>query len=174
MAKERGQADVEAGKSLRHLGFFARKHTDAMICPNCHKMIYPSGNPGTFDFPGVYVPPMRGNPKPRTMDIEVKAGNTSLAFSSLRDDQRAWAESTPENEKYLWICVGTSIRDKKYPRKTWLMPLDVFYHIEKTLDRKSIPYNCTGLAGFELEWLGGGLWDIPAGHSFWRGRWQRP
>jgi len=54
------------------------------------------------------------------------------------------------------------------------MPLDVFYDLENRIGRKSIPYDCESLNKFELEWLGKGLWDIPADHEFWRGRWQHP
>jgi len=166
MARERGQADKEAGTSMRKLGFNAVKSRDALRCMHCGKLMFPQSKAGVFDFPNVYIPLDRADV--RYVDVEVKAGSSSFAFSEFSDDQRAWADEDNEHEKWLWICIGKAIRSKKHPRKTWLIPLQVFYDLEVSIGRKSIPYECHSLDMYELTWLGGGVWDIPGCHPFWR------
>jgi len=163
MVKERGVADMEAGLSMRSWGWTAYKKRDAVICPRCGNMIWPAGYRGTFDFPNVGIQTFNIDTwKPETVfiDVEVKAGDTSVAFNEFDIEKRTWAEDNKERPKYLWICIGRSLRDKKKPRKTYLLPLSVFYDIEKKSTRKSIPYACDDLAIYELEWLGKKLWAL--------------
>ena len=157
MVKERGVVDREAGLSMRAWGWFAYKKRDAIVCPRCRHIILPSGPAGTFDFPNVGIP-LFDSRDIVFIDVEVKAGDTSIAFSDFDDDKRAWAISTKERPKYVWLCIGRGLRDKKKPRKTYLLPLSVFYEIEEKSIRKSVPYGDKGLAPYELEWLGKGLW----------------
>jgi len=163
MVKERGVTDREAGLSMRSWGWFAYKKRDAIICPRCRHMILPSGPAGTFDFPNVGISIFNidtFSPETVFIDVEVKAGDTSVAFSDFDIEKRTWAEIKKERPKYMWICIGRGLRDKKKPRKTYLLPLSVFYEIEKTSTRKSIPYGHEDLAPYELEWLGKGLWKL--------------
>ncbi len=164
MVKERGVADREAGQSLRSLGFYAYKSRDALRCPNCGKLIFPQSEEGAFDFQDVYVPPK--GVVPRRIDVEVKAGTTSVGFYELRDNQREWAEKHKDREKWLWIGIGKHINDHKYPRKTWLIPLDLFYEMEQTLGRDSVPFECELLDAYELDWAGNGIWLLPDDHPF--------
>ena len=159
MVKERGVADKEAGISMRDWGWSAYKKRDAIYCPRCHALILPSGEAGTFDFPKVGVVSMSLG-KVIYIDVEVKAGNTSFAFSKFDEDKRIWAESTKEREKFIWICIGRSLRDKKKPRRTYLIPLKLFYDLESGLDRESIPYGCKALSPYELEWCGSDVWKL--------------
>jgi hypothetical protein len=162
MVKERGVVDREAGISMRSWGWFAYKKRDAVVCPRCGHIILPSGPSGTFDFPnvGIVVASMRGGYEVHFIDVEVKAGDTSVAFNDFDIEKRIWAESTKERPKYLWICIGRGLRNKKKPRKTYLLPLALFYELERNLERKSIPYGHAALDPYELEWKGKGIWEL--------------
>lgn len=159
MVKERGVADREAGISMRHWGWIAYKKRDAVICPRCKTMIWPEGHRGTFDFPVVGIP--RYN-HIAFIHVEVKAGHTNFPFEKFNDDQRQWALEHPDEPKFIWLCIGRSLRNNKKPRKTYLIPLEVFYEIEASLtgSRKSIPYGYEPLSPYELTWIGHGLWEL--------------
>lgn len=162
MAHERGMVDTEAGISMRAWGWMAYKHGDATRCPKCGTVVIPGGPPGVFDFPEIGV---WNNGKLVFIDVEVKAGDTSVAFADLRQDQRKWAEEHQEREKFLWICIGKCRPNSVVnPRKTYFFPLDLFYELEKNMERKSIPYNCTSLIPYELRWEGSRTWSIPDTH----------
>lgn len=167
MARERGQVDREAGISMRSWGWRAYKHRDALFCPYCKHVILPAGESGTWDYPEVWVPDWESDTV-KFIDVEVKAGTTSLAFSELRVNQRDWASNNQEREKWLWIGIGQAINSKKNPRKTWLVPLEVFYDLECALDRLSLPYKCEALDRYELRWIGDSTWTIPEEHRFVR------
>ena len=163
MVKERGVTDKEAGLSMRSWGWTAYKKRDAVICPKCGHIVLPSGPAGTFDFPNVGIQVFNVDSwKAETIfiDVEVKAGTTSFAFSEFDADKRAWAISTQERPKYIWLCMGRNLRDKKKPRKTYLIPLHIFYKLEKEFVRKSLPYKCDDITPYELEWLGNSLWKL--------------
>jgi len=159
MVKERGVVDKEAGVSMRSWGWSAYKKRDAIYCPRCHALVLPSGEAGTFDFPKVGVVSM-GLGKVIYIDVEVKAGNTAFAFSEFDEEKRIWAETTKERQKFIWLCIGRSLRDDKKPRRTYLIPLELFYTLESGLDRLSIPYGCETLAPYELEWCGNSVWKL--------------
>lgn len=166
MAHERGQADTEAGRSMRFWGWPTRKKQDALRCPNCKRIITPAGKPGTWDFPATQVVVWELR-QLIEIAVEVKATTTALPFSDLRSNQREWAESKPELPKWLWICLGKTIRDGRYPRKTWFLPLEVFLEQEQhylSNGRKSLPYDCPALDKWALKWLGNKLWDVPFEH----------
>jgi hypothetical protein len=166
LVKERGVTDSEAGKSLRRMGFYAIKTRDALRCPNCGKLLFPQGEEGAFDFHDVYIPP--AGCAPRRIDVEVKAGETSIGFGELRANQREWADENNDREKWLWLGIGRHIGDPKYPRKTWFIPLGLFYELEHSLGRESIPFECKQLDDYELEWTGKGIWNIPSSHPFYQ------
>lgn len=159
MVKERGKVDREAGISMRNWGWSAYKKRDAIHCPRCGYLVIPAGEPGTFDFPNVGVPFLELN-RVVYIDVEVKAGNTSFAFKNFEKDQRDWAEKYEDRPKYIWLCIGRSLREKKKPRKTYLIPLKVFYEIEKNIGRLSVPYNYKLLYPYELTWVGDGVWEL--------------
>jgi len=159
MVKERGFVDAEAGVSMRSWGWSAYKKRDAIYCPRCHALVLPSGDAGTFDFPEAGVVSMNLG-KVIYIDVEVKYGDTAFAFSKFDEEKRVWVNTTKERPKFLWLCIGRSLRDKKKPRRTYLIPLELFYVLESELDRLSIPYGCETLAPYELEWCGDGVWKL--------------
>ena len=166
MARERGQASGEAGGSMRHWMWAAEKSRDAMVCPFCHKKIWPAGKKGTPDFPKVQIP-CWDLQKMVDIAVEVKAGDSSLAFDRVSVDQRLWAEENPEFPMFIWLCLGDRINSPRRPRRTWLLPFELFLEFESDLlelGRKSIPYDYGGLDGWELEWAGKGIWELPIDH----------
>lgn len=178
MAHERGQADVEAGRSMRSWGWLAYKKRDATRCPHCGGKVLPVGVPGTWDFPNVGIPIWHAR-KTVFIDVEVKAANTALPFSKLRENQRTWAAETPERPKWLWIGLGkNAVNAIDSPRKSYLVPYsydtllglaiyDTFLGIEALLEktgRKSLPYDYWALRIFELEWRGDKTWTLPEQH----------
>jgi hypothetical protein len=157
-------ADAECGRSLRHWGFLSYKKRDATYCPRCKFLVLPGARPGTWDFPEARVP-IWSDRETILIDIEVKAGDTALAFSDLRENQREWAESTEERPKWIWLCLGkNAVNAKEHPRKTWLFPYEQFLLWEEQLDRKSLPYDHEVLKEWELEWAGNKIWTVPDGH----------
>jgi hypothetical protein len=164
MARERGMADIEAGVSMRSWNWMAYKKRDAVKCPSCHTVVIPGAVSGTFDFPNVGIPIWKERGI-KFIDVEVKAGKTSLAFSELRPNQREWADENPENAKWIWLCIGKgNVNAKKQPRKTWFFPYRVFLELEEILERESIPYDCPQLKRYELEWVGKKSWRLPWNH----------
>jgi hypothetical protein len=166
MAKERGQADREAGKSMRHWGWPCFKSRDAMVCPKCHTKIYPAGKKGTPDFPAVFIP-LWDKQEIFLIGVEVKAGASSWPLNKLASEQRDWASEHPDRPLYIWLCLGDRIGSTKRPRRTWLFPFELFQEIESELlgrGRKSIPYDYERLGEWELEWTGKGLWELPLRH----------
>jgi hypothetical protein len=122
-------------------------------------VLYPNAAAGTFDI-RVAVP----NWGERRVDwhaIEVKYGETRIPFSDIDDDKRNWSDDHQDDyHMWLWLCMGKRIRHRKYPRVTYLIPLELFYDIENALDRKSIPYGMSELEPYGLAWLGGGVWEV--------------
>jgi hypothetical protein len=159
MVKERGVADREAGISMRSWGWVAYKKRDAVVCPQCKYVIWPAGYRGTFDFPVVGVPRLG---RIVFIHVEVKAGDTNFPFIEFSEEQREWALNHPDEQKFIWLCLGRSLRDEKKPRKTYLFPLELFYDIERKLlpSRKSIPYGYEPLSPYELTWRGHGMWEL--------------
>ena len=163
MAKERGQADEEAGISMRAWNWDARKKRDALRCPHCGQVVLPGGVPGTFDFPKVRVPVWREH-RLAEIDVEVKAGTTSLPFAAVSEEQRTWATENTDCPKWLWLNLGTRIKGKRYPRYTILFPFELFLEIEKNSEAKSIPYGLATLEPYRLTWEGNRTWSVPESH----------
>jgi len=171
MARERKQAAIEAGKSMRAWGWLAYAVRDATICPNCGEMLFPGAASGTWDFKMVGVP-MWDRREIIYVDVEVKAGNTSIPFSALREDQRLWATEKGHRPKWLWLCIGkNAVNAREKPRKTYFIHYPFFQGLEAVQtkrNRKSIPYDYVWLRGWELKWAGNGLWEMPEGHPWHR------
>jgi hypothetical protein len=160
-------ADAECGKSMRDWGWFAYKKGDAMYCPHCGKLVLPGAASGTWDFPKVGVPAWSKR-ESIFIDVEVKAGNTSIPFGDLRDNQRQWAEDNPEREKWLWFCIGKNrVNSTHHARRTWLFPYNVFLEWEQQLERKSLPYCYEPMMVYVLEWVGDGIWTVPERHPIY-------
>lgn len=129
----------------------------------------------------------------RAVFIEIKNGRDSFPFGNLRDNQREWAEryclpSPYSNPYWIWLSLGGDPphrNPEKYkPRKTWLLPYDVFLDIEATVKpiQMSLVYRCAPgmkreiqdrkldainlLSGWELTWEGNSTWGIPDSHPF--------
>ena len=163
MARERGQADDEAGISMRSFGWMAYKKRDATHCPHCGGLVLPGATPGTWDFPQVGVP-IWAERRCEFIDVEVKAGITSFPFMAVSDKQRLWAAESPERPKWLWLNMGTAIGRKRYPRITMLFPYELFLAIELSSDRQSIPYGLPTLEPYKLHWEGKRHWSVPESH----------
>jgi hypothetical protein len=149
---------------MRSWGWFAYAVRDATRCPYCGKLIFPGATGGTWDYKKVGVPiwPSR---KVAFIDVEVKAGHTSIPFSSIDERKREWAEQERDRQKWLWFCIGkNAVNAREHPRRTWLFPYRLFLRLEQKFDRKSIPYDCEELREYELEWDGDRTWVIPNGH----------
>lgn len=162
-------ADTECGASMRSWGWFAYKKRDATYCPHCHNLVLPGAAPGTWDFPKVGIP-VWSKRKTVFIDVEVKAGNTNVPLNDLRENQREWAESTPERDKWLWYCIGKKrANSKEHPRRTWLFPYNVFLEWEQALHgkRKSLPYCYKPMMIYVLEWAGDGIWTVPEQHPIY-------
>jgi len=151
---------------MRSWSWFAYKKRDATYCPHCRGLVLPGAAPGTFDFPKVGVT-LWDKREVVFIDVEVKAASTSFPFKDFSASQRNWLRDNPDNPKFLWLCMGNSIRSKTRPRKTWMMPLIMFLQWEQELKvegRLSLPYNHLGLNEYELEWAGKRTWTVPASH----------
>jgi hypothetical protein len=125
--------------------------------------------------------------------IEAKTGTTGFDFDTLRPNQREWIESFALPEPYrmevwIWLAMGTdrpnNTQPDALPRKHWLIPYPVMLHVEKQVRpiQRTLPYRAGKgmrkeiqeqkldalnlLRLWELEWVGGGVWDIPEGHLF--------
>lgn len=167
--KERGKVDAEAGKSMRAWEWIAVKTRDAVVCPKCKHLLFPGSKAGTFDFK--VAKPDWENKAVSRLGVEVKYGESRFPFSLFDQEKRFWAEQIAEEQPdiglWIWLGMGRSIKDKKYPRTTYLFPLNVFYKIEVyqlSQGRKSIPYNCLDLAPYELDWQGKGFWALRPDH----------
>jgi len=156
---ERDTIASEASRSFRKHNWSVNVTRDAVRCPRCGTIIYPDAAAGCFDIRiGV---PVWNQENTAWYAVEVKYGKTAYSFSDFDDKKRKWAEShTGDYSMWIWLGMGVSIRDEKYPRATYLFPLDLFYRLETTLERKSIPYDCPELDKYKLQWLGGGTWAI--------------
>ena len=167
MVNERVTVHPECTRTLRGLDFFVDVTRDFIRCPRCFTSIYPDSASGRFDVIGGY-PVARG--EVYWCAIEVKyGGQTSLPFDRISDNQRAWyAKHIDDYDMWLWFCLGNRIRDEKYPRRTWLIPFQLFLDLEENLERKSIPATCTDIQPYELLWEGDGFWSIPDAHALWR------
>ena len=124
---------------------------------------------------------------------EIKGGRASFDLREYRKNQREWAyhhalmeSATPV---WIWFYLGEHAphyNPEKYnPRKTWLFPAEHLLVVERRLAgiQNTLPYLVkkgmkrevqdgnldafTLLAGYELLWAGGGIWDIPASHPFY-------
>lgn len=171
MAKERGVADKECGISLRAWGWSGYKKRDAVICHKCGTTILPGGVSGTWDFPLFLVPLWKYETTIRVA-VECKAGDTSIAFSALSAQQREWALSQDDRQKFLWLCMGKgAVNAVEKPRLSWLLPYEDFLYIERTLTaqgRKSVPYGSSLLEPFVLLWGGDQTWHMPPTHPcYW-------
>lgn len=167
MVNERNNIQPECTRSLKELGFTVDVTRDFLRCPKCFTAIYPSSATGRFDtvasFPVSYG-------ETHCLAIEVKyGGSTNLAFNRVEEDQREWYESHKEDYDsfWLWYCIGDRINGKTHPRKTWLIPFEVFLELEKILDRKSIPFDLEEVYKYELVWEGDGFWSVPQTHELW-------
>ena len=179
MAHERGQADLEAGRSMRSWGWLAYKKRDATRCPRCGEKVLPGAASGTWDFPNVGIPLWDAR-KTIFIDVEVKAANTSLPFSELQENQHLWAAENPERSKWLWIGLGkNAVNALVEPRKTYFLPYETFLFLESALSdaRKSLPYDLVDLQKYELVWEGNKIWGLPLHHIasvLYKEGWRQP
>lgn len=157
--QERGVISAEASRTFREQGWFVKVTRDAVRCPRCGTMIYPDAASGCFDIRlGV---PVWDSRDIAWYAVEVKYAKTAYPFSNFDEKKRAWAvEHDGDYAMWLWLGMGEAINNKRYPRVTYLFPLELFYQLERTLDRKSIPYGCPELDRYKLTWLGRGRWEL--------------
>ena len=125
--------------------------------------------------------------------IEIKGGRASFDLREYRQNQRQWAYQHAITESatpvWIWFYLGEDAPnrnpDKYNPRKTWLFPAEHLLYVESRLAgiQNTLPYLAkkgmkrevqaqnldaiTLLAGYELLWAGGGIWDIPTSHPFY-------
>jgi len=164
---ERKNIQPEASATFRHgYGFQVDTTRDFMRCPRCYYSIFPDSVAGRFDtviaYPVAFGQFYWGA-------VEVKNGtNTSLAFNRVDDKQIMWYHKKVElYDMWLWFSIGNRIGGKKHPRRTFLIPFELFLELKDSLDRKSIPVGCEEIQEYELEWAGNKQWEIPAGHRLW-------
>ena len=133
MAKERTTVQSECGRSIRAWGGYAHKVTDATICPRCRKQIVPpAGRPEYFCTIGTLG-----------FVVEVKAGTKGWRFSSLREQQRNWAEwyiNDTGGLYCIWLSMGRRRNAKVMPRKTWLVPYHGILAAEDLVGQDTLPY----------------------------------
>ncbi|HDK27613.1 MAG TPA: hypothetical protein ENG48_11090 [Candidatus Atribacteria bacterium] len=167
MVSERKLIQPEATSTFKNkYGFQVDTTRDFIRCPKCYYGIYPDSARGRFDtiigYPVSFGKMYWGA-------VEVKNGTkTSLPFASVADSQREWYEKKKEEYfMWLWFSIGERIGGKKYPRRTWLIPFNLFLELENSLNRKSISADCEQIKEYELEWSGKGQWVIPDEHLLW-------
>jgi hypothetical protein len=109
--------------------------------------------------------------------VEVKSAQGDKGqrfdFNEWREDQRKWYYDYSQPMKlqlWFWLCMGHVINRDPYPRITMLFPVQILIELEQNANRKSLPYSeaVSELAIYQLKWLGGGKWDIPQTHPFWK------
>lgn len=157
--KERGVISVEASSTFRSYGWITNVTRDATRCPRCGNILYPDAAPGCFDIR--VGTPIWERKAIAWFAVEVKYAKTAYSFSDFDDKKRDWGIAHAQSYAlWLWLGMGKSIRDKKYPRITYLLPITVFYQLETNATRKSIPYGLPELEQYKLKWNGGGLWVV--------------
>ena len=156
---ERGVVAPEASRSFRKHNWAVNVTRDVVRCPRCGTIIYPDAAAGCFDMRiGI---PMWDVRETAWFAVEVKYGKTAYPFSDFDEKKRKWAEAhIGDYAMWIWLGMGVAINNKKYPRVTYLFPLELFYQLENGIGRKSIPYGCPELDEYKLEWSGGGTWKI--------------
>lgn len=161
---EKSLVEGECSRSITELGGYAYKLRDAIVCPQCgNKIVPPVGRADYFCTLGTYG-----------FMAEVKAATRSLPFRRFTLKQREWAQWYTMDRRghfYVWLSLGTRVNGRKYPRKTWLIPLRDFLAAESIVaqHRKSIAYkDAVELFGnYELEWQGSGMWGLPKHHPLY-------
>jgi hypothetical protein len=171
----------EATRSLLHAGLWTEKFLDVQFQNKAGKVtshkeatnrVYPSkGRPDAVYFgmgngvntPGGFV------------EVKTAQGDKGqrFAFDEWREDQREWYDRYAKPMKlqlWFWLCMGHVINRDPYPRITMLFPVQILIELEQNANRKSLPYSeaVSELAIYQLKWLGGGKWDIPQTHPFWK------
>ena len=142
---------------------FLRKNRDVMVCPFCKKKIWTEKRKGTFDFSDIQIP-VWSKKDVVIAHVEVKAGTTAYSFDDFDIDKRNWAAEHQDDLLLIWLELGYKIYHKKYPKQAWLFPLSLFYELEQTLERKSIPYGCAKLDAYKLDWAQYGVWGLRDNH----------
>jgi len=164
---ERKNIQPEASSTFRHkYNFVVLTTRDFVRCPRCGFGIYPDAVAGRFDNLIAY-------PVDRGVlywgAVEIKNGSsTNLSFDSVQDKQIMWYHKKKElYDMWLWFSIGDRIGGKTHPRRTFLIPFELFLELQDSLDRKSIPVDCEEIQEYELVWSGKGQWEIPDGHALW-------
>ena len=167
MVSERKIVQPEVTSTFKNrYGFYTHTTRDFLRCPKCYYAIYPTSAVRRFDtiigYPVAYGVLYWGA-------VEVKNGTkTNLSFSRIESTQRTWySKNKDKYDCWLWFNIGERIGDKKYPRRTWLIPFSLLLTLEKSLDRKSISPDCKEIREYELRWAGTHQWEIPTGHVLW-------
>lgn len=168
MVTEKKTIQPEATSTFKNkYSFVVITTRDFVRCPMCGYGIYPDATAGRFDsliaYPVDWGVLYWGA-------VEVKNGNfTNLPFDSVDDKQIMWYYKKKDvYDTWLWFNIGKTIKSKSHPRRTFLIPFELFLHLKETLDRKSIPISCEEIQDYELEWSGKGQWVIPDDHALWR------
>lgn len=168
MVTERKTIQPETTATFRRKYNFVTLTTrDFVRCPRCGYGIFPDSVAGRFDtliaYPVDFGLLYWGA-------VEVKNGtSTNLAFDRVDDKQIMWYYKKQDvYDMWLWFSIGDRIGAKEYPRRTFLIPFELFLHLKDSLDRKSIPVDCEEIQEYELTWAGKGMWEIPESHALWK------
>ena len=170
-----------ATRTLKTSGFWAEKFIDMHFVNKKGKVsskktknkVYPtSGRPDMYYF-------KESTDKETCLRggfIEVKSpkgdNGSRFPYSEWREDQRNWyhREAVPRKWTiWMFLVMGNSIRDKKYPKKAFLFPVKHLIELEATeQSRKSLSYDraCRKLERYILDWHGNQTWFIQSDHPF--------
>lgn len=171
---------LECGGAFRREGFFTDHPPDARYAKWVNgKRVIETPAPGRFDFIVVK--------DGRSAAVEAKTGRgkhkQAAFFDQIDEKKRAWLEKwhAAGNKAWVYLTVGTMVLDKPtdknpYPKITVLIPVDMWFELEKEADRKSLSYEQIKRLsedGYGVEWVKSngdkGYWRIPSEHPFMKG-----
>ncbi len=163
---------VECVRTLKSMGFYTDHKDDGKIRRTVNgKVTFAQIESGRADL--IFVGSGLGGA------VEVKTAQEGRYFyydsekSGWKPEQRKWSEmwvNDFKNPYYLWITYGLSVKDKKFPRMTLLVPRAKWMKIEDDLRQRECPSlkydEARSMTEFVLEWAGDQRWKLPFGHEF--------
>jgi hypothetical protein len=148
-------------------------YPNTSVCPKCHHQLFPLP-----DRPDIII---------ACEGIEVKEGEDRLAFNTISEGQREWADKRTEEGFKYWIALqlGRDRPDSKSinKKRAWLVPWTKWKEMEAIVSQyqKSLPLVISSrsklqlkdnsldavnlLNNYELEWTNKS-WKIPDSHPY--------
>ena len=162
----------EVARTLYKYGFY-KKFQDAGWRDRDRRLMSAQEDPGLAD--GVFITALGEHPIAAFIECKTGRGTNRerFPFDEWKPRQREFAMACAFSgiPHYLFIVVGQRIGTGSYPRIACLLEGWQFAMMEQALtERKSIPYEIftTAWKHFLLTWVGGGEWEIPPHHPFWK------